>query len=204
MVSPMTDLSQREHLTLTFPVVAHVINVVRRDGVKPGLVKAADVAHATGLTLSHDKHDEWLTFEQVRDLLKVDDKLSHARFLAWLRPRLGASARRAPLKPTTWGPQPLRAVMTKKKLTVGDVTKLVNETKLEHVPVGNVGAAAVGAALPRAELIDRLVARLGGQPATYFTDAVLEAVEDRETKRALRQKHEKARQEKRAKRETTT
>jgi hypothetical protein len=194
--------NHRVHSHLTFPVETRHVHVVRRDGNEPGLVRTIDVAHATGLALNHAQHGDWLTFTQVEQLLGAhgEPDQRHAAFLAWLRPRLGASARREPVKPTRWGTQPLKALMSERHLTVAD---LHTELNASDVTRGNVGAAAVGAVLPRAELIDALVNRFGGEPAAYFTDEVLEAVEERETKRGLRERARREREERHALRQLT-
>jgi hypothetical protein len=194
---------EREHAHLAFPVETRHVHVVRRDGSEPGLVRTIDVAHATGLALNHAQHGDWLTYTQVEKLLSGSDgepQKQHAAFLAWLRPRLGASARREPVKPTRWGHQPLKALMSERHLTVAELHAELNASDLTQ---GNVGASAVGAVLPRAELIDALTSRFGGEPSTYFTDQVLEAVEDRETKRGLRERAQREREERHALRELT-
>lgn len=193
----------RTHATLKYPTHYYRVNVVRRHRDQPGLVATANVAEAANLRLTHEQHGEWLTYEQARALIESHGKTPQAlEFLAWLRPRLGALAPSTrEVKPTRWGRQPLRGVMRERHFTVQELTARLN-TPVHgldacDLPVSNVAAAAAGSVLPRAELIERLLAHFGGHPTHYFTEEVLKAAEDRDTLRALQAKIKRLRSEQR-------
>lgn len=204
----MSEPTSRPVRTLRFPVVAADVRVIRRSGDDPGLVKAAD---ATAILGAPPADRDWLTYAQVVELLPDPPTDAQAAFLAWLRPRLGASTRTSRRDPRTtrYGWQPLRQLLRDRGLTPGRLAAELNEPRTSDearrrereghrpVPVGNVAAAAVGAVLPRRELVDYLVATYGDGPEAYFHSDVLEAVAEREARRARRDAALRRREERR-------